>query len=326
MISRIFPHSILLGVVLSMTFASCRPASYQIIKPKKERRDQGDPLGPTPEAEKAAPTAAIEVIKGGQSVTKVRVNEPTTIRPTADTLDPDDVGKSSCANPGIVRAQYQVASEATPEVNRGTNCDDLGVPYTFKTAGDYLLTMIVTTEEGETAQSSMTLHVIAANAPADEDGGFMIKANPLIVGIGQEVSLNGICTTNKPNQIVWNYGDGTNGEGANSKHAYGKTGSYRIDATCKETVANGRSWTASVTVVVMEKPVTPPASSTPPGYATPNPGKGGDVGQNTGTERPGQTPLFPPFHHSQPAQPVGSPGPVGTAPKKCGVFIFTWSC
>lgn len=315
------------GLTVLMTLIGCRPAVYEIIKPNKDRRAP-DNLGPE-ELEKAAPTAAIEVIRNGLSVTKVRVNEPTTIQPTADTVDPDDVAKSTCPNPGIVLAQYRMGSEASPIVNRGTSCDTLSVPYTFTKVGDFLITMTVTSEEGETALASMTLHVIAENAPADENGGFLIKASPMIAGIGQDIALTGICTTSKAHQISWILNDGTTGEGANLKHSYKATGPYRIDATCRETGTGGRSWTAAVTVVIMQNPVTPPVSSTSPGYTYPGPGGlGGSVGQNTGSDRPGQGPILPPGARSGGTltTPPGSPGPVGTAPKNCGIFIFRWSC
>ncbi len=315
---KILHTATVLGLALIWGQVSCRSAIYEIIKPNKDRREQGDPIGPL-DVENAGPTAAIEVIKDGRYVTKVRVQEPTQIRPTADTVDPDDIGKSQCPNPGIFRAQYQIGTEASPEVNRGAACDELGVPYSFKTPGDYLITMTVTTEEGETAIASMTLHVVAANAPLDEDGGFMIKANPLIVGIGQEVNLNGICTTKKAHTISWQYGDGETGEGASTKHAYGKKGSYRIEAVCRETVSGGSSWNASVTVVVMDKPVTPPSSNTPPGTNHPGGGGGEDVGQNgqNGQHKPGQIPASP----SLPG-PVPAPG----APKRCHILFFSWSC
>ena len=304
-------------LIAAVVVVSCRPAVYEIVKPKKAPTDPQN-FGPTDSVEQAAPTAALEVIRNGLSVTKVRVNEPTTIQPTADTVDPDDVGQSACPNPGIVLAQYKIGEEASPQVDRGSKCDALSVPYTFTKPGDYLITLTVKSNEGETAFASMTLHVIAANAPADEDGGFLIKANPMIAGIGQEISFSGFCTTSKPHQITWTFGDGGQGEGATTKHGYAKVGPYRVDATCRETVANGKSWTAAVTVVVMEKPITPPASTTPPGYKVPGPGSGGGVGQNGPGQTPGvgQTPL--------PGQPPRVPGP--STPRKCGFLVFTWSC
>ncbi len=332
MISRFSLFTLKAALFAAVTVVNCRPAVYGIVKPKKAPNDPQN-FGPTAAPEQAAPTAAIEVIRNGLSVTKVRVNEPTTIQPTADTVDPDDLGTSSCPNPGIVLAQYKIGEEASPQVDRGSKCDALSVPYTFSKPGEYLITLTVKSNEGETAFASMTLHVIAANAPADEDGGFLIKASPMIVGIGQEIAFSGICTTAKPHQITWTFGDDAKGEGATTKHAYAKVGPYRVDAVCRETATNGKTWTAAVTVVVMEKPVTPPASATPPGYTIPGAGPGGDVGQN-GPDRPGQTPgvgqnpvpgqppaTFP-WHHGQPAP--GTPAP--QAPKKCGFLVFRWSC
>lgn len=286
----------MLMLVLGTVHFSCRPASYEIIKPKKGKSgdkagnptnvvpDDGNPSPGTPAIDSAPPTARIEVIWQDQSVTKVRVNRPVEIRPTVDTVDPDDIGVSSCANPGIVKAEYDVGGLAKPTATRKLGCETLGVPYTFTTPGDYKIDMIVTSNENETAFASMTLRVVDETAPLTEDGGFTIQAVPLLVKVGQEVDFSGFCRTKQAHAIDWAYGDSAEGLGAATRHAYAVEGQYRVDATCTESIANGRSWDASLTVVVIDRVIVIPGQPTGP---LPPDGGGDDGGQDDGGD-PGQ--------------------------------------
>jgi hypothetical protein len=196
--------------------------------------------------------------------------------------------------------------------------------------------MVVTSDEGETAYASMTLHVLGPSDPGDQDGGFLVIGRPMIVGVGQDINFSGICTTTKEHDINWTFGDGSTGQGAQVNHAFGKVGSYRIDAICREKATNGKSWAASITVVVMNKPVIPPTPSTPPGYLNPIPPgpSDGNVGQNPSQDQPGQTPnkipvALPPFGHTSgpgPGPNTPPPNAGGSPAKRCGFLIFQWSC
>lgn len=305
----------LMMLVLGTMHFSCRPASYEIIKPKKGRSgekqgnpnnvvpDEGTPTPGQPAIDSAPPTARIEVIWQDQSVTQVRVNRPVEIRPTVDTVDPDDIGVSSCANPGIVKADYDVAGEAKPTAERKLGCETLGVPYTFTKPGDYKIDMVVTSNENETAFASMTLRVVDENAPLGKDGGFTIQAIPMLVKVGQDVDFSGFCRTEVAHTIDWTYGDASEGIGAATRHAYAAEGQYRVDATCTESVQGGRSWDASLTVVVIDREILIPGQPTqplPPDGGTDDGGTddggtddggtddGGEPGQNPGQDRPGQ--------------------------------------
>ena len=129
------------------------------------------------------------------------VGEQVSIRPSYDTLDPDDIGKSDCANPGIVKADYGIEDGTSPSAERGESCDTLAVPYTFAQVGEFEISMTVTSNEDEKAVASMILTVVDANAPETDDGGFTITADPMVAGIGQIVTFIGDCKTTK--KVEW---------------------------------------------------------------------------------------------------------------------------
>lgn len=295
---------------------SCRPASYEVIKPKKKHNtsEKGDPNGvnppegetegpdaPAPVEGNVPPTAHVEVILNNKSVVKVRVNQPVQIRPSYDTLDPDDIGKSNCANPGIVRADYGIQDGDSPTKERGDTCDSLAVPYTFTEVGDFEISMIVTSNENEKAVASMILTVIDANAPETDDGGFTITADPMIAGKGQIVTFVGDCKTTKAYVITWDFGDGSTGAGVTVTHAYKEVGQKRVEATCTE--EGGKKRKAVVTIVVIDKPIDIPGHPTKPTKPTDptdptkptdptDPNKPDEPGQNPG-QKPGQIPNPP---------------------------------
>ncbi|TWW12786.1 hypothetical protein E3A20_00210 [Planctomyces bekefii] len=299
------------AAALGAVLYGCKPAAYEIIKPKKSHGDRtSDSATPGPtvigdgssdgtaSSQGIPPTARIEVMWDGASVTKVRVNREVLIHPSADTLDPDDIGKSQCANPGIVEASFDIASVAKPQKQRHNTCDSLGVPYTFSAAGRYKLEMQVTSNEGETAKASMILEVLDESAPLTNDGGFTIQAIPMLADVGANVDFYGFCQIKGAHTIAWDFGDKATGTGITTKHSYAAPGSYTVLAVCTET-ATKRELTAELTVVVLKgapsypgaptgpiltdgtdtNPQTPPAPECPTCLP----------GQTPGQKRPGQT-------------------------------------
>lgn len=303
-------YSIFIMATLGLWSIGCRQAIYEIVKPatqsegdpnKQDFKDEGTSGGPK-KSTGPAPTARVEVVWNGRSVTQVKVNEPTIIRPSADTLDPDDLGLSECTNPGIAKAAYQIAEEASPVVDRGDRCEALSTPYTFKTEGVYLISMTVTSNEGETAMATMTLRVVGESNP-DGFGGFTITAIPLLAKVNQKIDFEGICTTPSAKVIRWTFADGAAGEGVITNHAYANQGSYLVEAKCEETQGEKRTWDASVTVVVMNdvppfplptpvKPEPPGPPVTPIGPTPPPPGVPPIVGQGGGKNGGGGQTIF----------------------------------
>lgn len=304
MMNRYFSLALML-ITASMAQYSCRPAAYEIIRQKKSKNvsEQGGPnsiapeqkdptdIAPPPVEGNVPPTAGIEVIWNGQSVTKVRVNSPVTIKPTWDTLDPDDIGRSQCTNPGIIRAAYNLDAGATPAAERAGGCETLAVPHVFTRTGEYEISLVVTSNEDETAFASMTIVVIDETAPLESvDGGLKISADPMVAGKGQVITFTAACGLKKKHTVTWNFGDGKTATGAIVKHSYDKEGQFRVEATCTD--IDGKSVKAVITIVVINKPVTipgrPPVNPVDPGVPA-DPNQPGQPGQQPG-QKPGQQP------------------------------------
>ncbi len=320
--------------VLGAASQSCRPASYEILKPAKKTQTTaktpdhltppaagtippnqevpgtppGPVPGPTPPAtgsDNPGPTARVEVVLNDQSITKVKINVPTVIRPTFDTVDPDDVGVSACVNPGIVKAEYDIGGESDRVAARVAGCEPLSVPFTFTKTGDVEIVMVVTSNEGEKALARMTLTVFDDTTPAT-DGGFTIVSDPMVATISQQITFVGRCDLKKlPLTIAWNFGDGEKGAGATVKHGYKEAGAHDVKAVCTD--VDGKALDAEVTIVVVksDKPVVIPGTPTPvpnpeptptptptptpiPG-PTPNPGEPGQNPSQKPDQKPGQS-------------------------------------
>ena len=278
-----WPHTTLAVTLLSVQLlANCSPASYEILRPKARANvDKPQNIAPEPTKVPAGqmPTARVETIVNGESVTNVRINVPTTIRPTADTLSPSFVGKSSCVNPGIDRAGYDIGGLSQPSVSRSNGCEALETPYTFTQPGDYLITMIVTDQLNQTATASMTLTVIDDTSSTC---GFTITVVPLLTQKNQAVAFNGFCDMTPSHAISWDFGDGVNSKGNQASHAYDKVGAFAVNASCAAddgSLVKKASATVSViedanktTITILTPKCTPPPR--PPVKPACDPGQG----------------------------------------------------
>jgi len=238
-----------LALLTVLSATACKQAGYQVLKPGLLIPNSFDA------SKTMAPTARVEVIDRGVSVTWTYVGTRVDIRPTTDTLDPNYLGKSSCENPGIIAADYELGNSLKPSIKR-KECSSLATTgQVFKTPGDYLIKMVVKSEDNETAISTMTLRVVDRSGPPSQvEGGFTIHARPLLVAINQPVNFTGICELKGKLTIDWDYADSANGSGAVTQHSYANAGQYLVSAICSS--ASGRKMNASLSVVVSE--TTPP--------------------------------------------------------------------
>lgn len=257
------------AILIALSLTACKQAGYQVLRPDGSVSPENF-NGPT----SIPPTARVEVLDKGVSVTWIYVGNKVEVRPTLDTLDADYLGKSTCQNPGIIQATYDLGNGSKPEVNR-TNCDSLSVKEaTFTKAGDYLVQMQVKSQDNEVAWASMTLRVIDKNTPRDQiEGGFTIHAKPLLAGVNQNIAFTGICELKGKLTISWDFADGTKTAGAALPHAYAAVGQYRVTALCTNDA--GRSLQASLTIVIVKDPV-----PTLPDVAVPVPGQNPNIPTN----------------------------------------------
>lgn len=233
------------AVLLSLALISCKQAGYQVLKPGSQSPENfANPSTTIP------PTARVEAMDQGVAVTWTYVGNTLEVKPTLDTLDADYLGKSTCENPGIIEATYDLGNGSKPVVSR-TDCASLATKtVTYAQPGDYVITMQVKSQDNELAWASMTLRVVAKGTSRDEiEGGFNVYAKPMIANINSPITFTGICELKGKLTISWNFADGTSGDGLVVTHNYTKPGQYRVNAVCKNEA--GRSVDASLTVVVM---------------------------------------------------------------------------
>ncbi len=251
-----------LALLAALSITACKQAGYQVLNPGLLQPNNFE----APKS--SAPTARVEVIDRGVSVTWIYVGTHVDIRPTADTLDPDYVGKDKCANPGIIAADYDLGAEK-PAVKRDA-CSTLATTdKVFATAGEFVIKMTVKSQDNEQSEATMTLRVIDKSTPKDQiEGGFTIHAKPMLVGINQPVVFTGICELKGRLTTAWDYADKATGVGAVTQHGYAAIGSYLVKSTC--TSDSGKKATASLTVVVMLNPPVIPEVAIPVPGNNPN--------------------------------------------------------
>ena len=234
-----------ISLLALLTATACKQAGYQVLQP-----DSGGPQlfnGPST----IPPTARIETLDKGVSVTWTFVGNKVTVRPTADTLDADYLDKSTCENPGIIHAGYDLGNGQKLDKDR-TNCDSLAAnEVSFSSPGDYLIQMEVKSQDNEVAWASMTLRVLDPKTPKDQiEGGFTIHAKPLLAQVNQSIQFTAICELKGSLTIEWDFADSTTVDGAVVQHSYTKAGQYRVNAICKNSA--GKSLQASLTIVVID--------------------------------------------------------------------------
>lgn len=270
-----------------LTFVTGCAAKYQTIRKGQGGENQNSMNEPVPAGDDATPTqlapsAQVEVVVDSKVVMKVKAGSDFVIRPSTSTMDPDNRNQTNCPNPGIIKATYKPGPDGEKIASRAaSDCSRLEVTHNFPKAGRYEISMIVISDEFETASSKMTLEVVPADAPDnDTDGGFIVTAEPLIAEIGQNIIFTGDCTAAK--SIVWDFKDTANsaaGNGAQVAKAYSKAGQYQVTAEClneNEEVLKGE---ISV-VVVPKKQTATPGNNDDSGTTTDDGDDGSEDGHN----------------------------------------------
>ena len=283
---------------------SCSPAAYEIIRddnsskkltPNGETRafednsTNGDPRLPSRtvpvvvDPGSTPPTANIVVVHQNKAVTSVPVGQVVSLRPSADTLDPDDIGRSDCSHPGVVAASYDVVNLPGIDVRREVGCESLDVETKFDRPGTYVVTLEVTDNDGEQASSTMTLVVVPNTEPVTSvPGGFTIVAKPLLVELGEPVSLEGFCELSPPQEITWKVPGVADQRGQTISHSFQRTGPATVVAYCVG--RNNVELEASLQIVVINP--TAPIPSYPRLPWQPRPGNHPD--DHLGSGDPGQ--------------------------------------
>jgi hypothetical protein len=216
-----------------------------------EPNNSDDATPAKPDAAPEHPSAGLEIIFDGKSVTKVEAGTPFIMQPTKDTLDPDNRA-DDCTNPGIVSALYKASNGDILSAEREIKpaCDKgLEVTHTIANPGTYVITLQVKTDENESAEATATLIVFAKGSSSTVEGGLVVKADPLVVSIGETVDFSAVCADGQDVTITWDFGDAATGSGKKTTHAYATVGSKIAKAKCEKPGLDDMH--GSVTVVVL---------------------------------------------------------------------------
>ncbi len=180
--------------------ANCQSARYEIIGEERVSptcNPDVDPKCDGGQKNNGLPSARVVVLKDKVEVGFVHINEPVIIRPTADSLDPEDLlEKAACEqNPGLVKAYYEIGEKVETQEIKRSHCEDLGINYVFKKAGEYKIYLRVTSNENENADASMILKVLdPGENNTKEDRGFYIT----LVAFGQSTICREVCLFHPP--------------------------------------------------------------------------------------------------------------------------------
>ncbi|MDX6750366.1 PKD domain-containing protein [Geminicoccaceae bacterium 1502E] len=185
------------------------------------------------------------------AATRILVNEP----PVAD-AGPDrsaavgellrfDGGGSSDGDGRIVRHAWEFGDGATGGGER--------VAYAYAEPGTYEVRLTVVDDSGTSSGTTEDTAIVRVNAPPVADAG------PDQVVTASEVRFDGSASHDPDGAIarwLWDFGDGTAGEGPSPVHVYREPGRYRVVLTVTDDSGTSRnSASDSLRVLVNEAPI-----------------------------------------------------------------------
>ncbi|MFC6234442.1 PKD domain-containing protein [Leucobacter soli] len=133
----------------------------------------------------------------------------------------------------------------------GTSATGETVPHTYGAAGDYLVTLTVTDDDGASASTARTVTVTAApNTPPVAAFDFGTNGLQASFDASDSADLEGPIAS-----WAWTFGDGDTGAGETTSHTYDAAGSYVVTLTVTD--ADGAQAALTKTVTVSEGPAVP---------------------------------------------------------------------
>ena len=119
------------------------------------------------------------------------------------------------------------------------------VYYLFSTPGEYTVELTVNSIEGYSHTDIIKVTIRDTTKPRAEAG------EELTINLGEEASFNASeCYDNGCiEEILWDFGDGTNYTGDSCSHIYSEAGTYTVTVTVKDAGGNTETDTTIVTVV-----------------------------------------------------------------------------
>ena len=141
----------------------------------------------------------------------------------------------------------------------GSTATNSAVWHQFNTAGSYLVTLVVTDDDGATDTVSQTVVVGSPN----QSPVAAFSYTPTNPGVGAWIQFNGAASSDADGTIasyVWNFGDGSSDTGSVAWHFYSAAGTYLVTLTVTDD--DGATHSISQPIVVGTSNVAPNAAFT----------------------------------------------------------------
>lgn len=155
---------------------------------------------------------------------------------------------STFENGEIVGWEWDFGTDDDTSVSNEQNPSKL-----YEAAGDYIVTLTVTTDNGRTKSCQKTVKVSYAGTPPSADFSW----SPENIMTGLEITFNDM-SSDSDGQVVswlWDFGDGTTSELQNPVHIFNNSGDFEISLTVTDDQGISNSITKNVSVKGISEPV-----------------------------------------------------------------------
>ena len=268
--------------------------TFTLHLPESQANILSNGVAPTPRAEVSF--SARDVRTGTISSTKsltLSQDSPTYVEFTAS--DFPSTGPTvarfniSPTNPGINQAVSFNASASTAsngsyawDFGDGSNGTGVTTTHPYPRAGNFTVTLTVTSDNGAASTASRTVNVSGALQPQTANFTF----SPTSPSINQSIlfSSQQVGPAIQDARYDWTFGDGTTGTGATITHTYGRAGTYAV--TLRVTNAGGQTAATTRNVTVSAQL---PAGSADFSISPTDPGPDEDVYFNASASTPTAT-------------------------------------
>jgi len=189
----------------------------------------------------------ITVTSSGQNVPPVA-----SFTKSAETVD---VGKTISFDGSTSSDSDGILVMHSWDLGDGNTTTGLLVDHVYEAAGDYIVTLTVTDNDGATDEFTSTVTVTSPPPNVAPVASFTKSAET--VDVGKTISFDGSTSSDSDGTIVnysWAFGDGTTATGVTANHVYSAAGTYTVTLTVTD---DGESTDSTTSTISITTPVVP---------------------------------------------------------------------